>query len=286
MGRWRRVGAAWPLGLIAPLAILATALMVVPLVCVGVVSVTEADTFFFAPKYTGENYSAFFDRYGALFGRSFVNAGLATLAAALVGVPFAYILERRVYQPALRTALRALLVFPLFGGLYIAYGARSLLLSGGALAPVLRALDIEATDILYTRGLVIFGLALYTLPFMVLNVSAALERIDPAYEEAAEVLGAGLARRWRKVILPLLRPGIAIGCVICFSLSLGEFAVPKLVGGPADQKVLSVVVAERALGVQDYGLAAALGMALVAIAFVVTYVMTRLSREQFREARA
>jgi ABC-type spermidine/putrescine transport system permease subunit I len=264
---------------LTPLLILAGSLLLVPLAIIVWVSLTRRDSFFFEPAYTFANYLNFGDRYRGLLLRSVTLAGAATLVNVVVGVPFTYLLERRVRY---RNLIRPMLIFPLFGGLYLAYGMRTLLLSGGLLDPALKLFGLGATDVLYTRGAVIFALALYTFPFMALNVGAALQRVEPNLEEAATALGAGLARRWARVILPLLRPGILTGALICFSLGLGEFAIPTLVGGPAQQGLLSIVIAERTLRVQDYGLASALGMVLVLLAFLVTYSATRASRESYR----
>lgn len=264
---------------ITPLLILAASLLLVPLAIVIWVSLTRRDSFFFEPTYTFANYLNFGDRYRGLLVRSVSLAGAATLLNIAVAVPFTYVLERRVPY---RNLIRPMLIFPLFGGLYLAYGMRTLLLSGGLLEPLLRLLGLGATDVLYTRGAVVFALAVYTFPFMALNVGAALQRVEPSLEEAATTLGAGLVRRWWRVVLPLLRPGILTGALICFSLGLGEFAIPSLVGGPAQQGLLSIVIAERTLRVQDYGLASALGMVLILLAFLVTYSAVRASREAYR----
>jgi ABC-type spermidine/putrescine transport system permease subunit I len=263
-----------------PLIAVASALLVVPLAIVVWVSFTQDDSFFFTTEYTLDNYLSFGGRFSRLVPNSLLLAASVTLLSVLVGVPFAYLLDRRLRY---RNWIRPLLILPLFGGLYLAYGMRTLLLPGGLLHPAFDLLGLDATSFLYSRSSVIFTLTVYTLPFMVLNVGASLQRLDPSFEEAATSLGASTITRWRRIVLPLLRPGILAGGLIVFVLSLGEFAIPSLVGGPEEQGLLSIVVAERALRTQDFGTAAALGMVMVLFAFCATYFSYRASAERFRD---
>jgi len=79
------------------------------------------------------------------------------------------------------------------------------------------------------------------LPFMVLPVYAALERIPDSYLEASADLGARGARTFRSVILPLALPGIVAGSIFTFSLTLGDYITPLLVGGPSSSFIGNIV---------------------------------------------
>ena len=79
------------------------------------------------------------------------------------------------------------------------------------------------------------------LPFMILPVYAGLERIPQSLLEASADLGAGALRTLRRVILPLAMPGIAAGSISCFSLTLGDYVTPMLVGGPGSDFIGNVV---------------------------------------------
>jgi ABC-type spermidine/putrescine transport system permease subunit I len=85
--------------------------------------------------------------------------------------------------------------------------------------------------ILFTKPAVVLGLVYIYLPYMLVPIYAAAERIDPLILEAAENLGAGPLRRFQRVVLPLLLPGVIAGCIITFIPALGEYLVPNLLGG-------------------------------------------------------
>ena len=85
--------------------------------------------------------------------------------------------------------------------------------------------------ILFTKPAVVLGLVYIYLPYMLVPIYAAAERIDPIILEAAENLGASPLRRFRRIVLPLLIPGVIAGCIITFIPALGEYLVPNLLGG-------------------------------------------------------
>jgi ABC-type spermidine/putrescine transport system permease subunit I len=194
----------------------------------------------------------------------------------IFGYPFAYILIRKVRY---RELVRTLMVFPLFGPLYLAFGLYYVLLPNGPLAGVVDFLGLKATDLLYSEAMTLFGMLLFTFPFMVMNVGAALSNVDPTLEEAAVTLGAKPWQVFTRVLFPLSRSGILAGLLMCFGWNIGVFVVPILLGGLPQQRVLSLVLQQKAMSSQlDYGLAAAMGIVLMAIAFFVTWLSLRFSR--------
>jgi ABC-type spermidine/putrescine transport system permease subunit I len=80
------------------------------------------------------------------------------------------------------------------------------------------------------------------------------------------------------VLFPLSRSGILAGFLMCFGWNLGVFVVPILLGGTAQQRVLSITLHQKGLSQFDYGLAAAMGIVLMALAFGVTWLSLRFSR--------
>jgi ABC-type spermidine/putrescine transport system permease subunit I len=114
---------------------------------------------------------------------------------------------------------------------------------------------------------------------MVMNVGAALSNVDPTLEEAALTLGAKPWQVFTRVLFPLSRSGILAGLLMCFGWNIGVFVVPILLGGLPQQRVLSLVLQQKAMSSQlDYGLAAAMGIVLMAIAFFVTWLSLKFSR--------
>ena len=264
-------------GLVLPAALVTVVFSLIPLCYLVIVSMTNKSDFFFEnPDYSLNNYRLVFDRY---WPNVLATIRLGTLASVLnlvFGYPFAYILIRKVRY---RELVRTLMVFPLFGPLYLAFGLYYILLPNGPLAGVVDFLGLKATDLLYSEPMTLFGMALFTFPFMVMNVGAALSNVDPTLEEAARTLGAKPWQVFTRVLFPLSRSGILAGFLMCFGWNIGVFVVPILLGGLPQQRVLSLVLQQKAMSSQlDYGLASAMGVVLMAIAFFVTWLSLKFSR--------
>ena len=126
-------------------------------------------------------------------------------------------------------------------------------------------------------------MSIFTFPFMVMSIGTALSNVDPTLEEAAACLGAGPFATFRRVVLPLARSGVVAGSLLVFGWSIGAFAEPALLGGLQEQRSLAVTIYDRGVVQNDYGLASAMGMVLLAVAFVVTYFSLRYSRGALAE---
>jgi ABC-type spermidine/putrescine transport system permease subunit I len=275
-GRERR---AWlvPLALLGPAIAVTLLFLYYPLVFIVRMSFTLADTFL---RPTGAvttfgNYAAMADRYLPNLLVTLQLASLATIVDLVFGVPFAYVLVRKVRY---RNLVRAFMVFPMFGALYIAFGMRFILLPGGPATPLLEALGIRNTSILYSLPSVVFAMSIFTFPFMVMNVGTALSNVDPTLEEAAACLGARPLQTFRRVLLPLTRAGIVAGALMVFGWSLGTFAEPLLLGSVNEQKTLAWTLYLKGVIQLDYGLSTAMGVVLLILAFAVTYFSLRYSR--------
>jgi len=263
--------------LLVPAALLALLFLYYPLVFIVQLSFTVADSFLSpaGPVYTLDNYKAMFDRYLPNVLVTLQLATLATIVDLLFGFPFAYILVRRIRY---RTLVRALMVFPMFGALYIAFGMRFILLPGGFATPILQLFGIDPASLLYSLPSVVFAMAIFTFPFMVMNVATALSNVDPTLEEAAACLGARPWQTFRRVVLPLTRAGTVAGALTVFGWSIGTFAEPLLRGSANEQRALAWTVYQRGVVQTDYGLSTAMGVVLLGVAFVVTYLSLRYSR--------
>jgi ABC-type spermidine/putrescine transport system permease subunit I len=202
-------------------------------------------------------------------------AALAMVVDLIFGVPFAYILVRKVRY---REVVRAFMVFPMFGALYIAFGLSFLFLPGGPGAPLLAALGVSSTQALYGMPSTVFGMAIFTFPFMVMNVGAALSNVDPNLEEAAACLGARPWQTFWRILIPLTRSGIIAGMLMVFGWNLGAFAEPLLLGGLNEQRTLALTIYQRGVVQSDYGLSSAMSVVLLVLAVVVSYVSLRFSR--------
>lgn len=263
-------------GLVFPALVVTVLFSIVPLVYLTIVSFTEESTFFFNnPVYTFANYQQIWNRYLPHVINTIRLAVLSSAFDLVFGYPFAYILIRKVrYRELVRTAM----TFPLFGPLYLAYGISYIVLPNGPLAPVLEFLHIKATSLIFSDPMTVIGMAMFTFPFMVMNVGTALSNVDPTLEEAARTLGAHPVQVFTRILFPLSWSGILAGFLMCFGWNLGVFVVPILLGGIPQQRVLSLTLYQKGLSQFDYGLASAMGIVLMVLAFGVTWLSLKFSR--------
>jgi putative spermidine/putrescine transport system permease protein len=274
----RRRARTWWKGplLVSPAVIAAILFSLIPLGYLIIVSGTRESEFFFGSRdFSWQNYERIWDRYQRNIQTTLRLATLSSLVDLVFGYPFAYILVRKVRY---RELVRTLMVFPLFGPLYLAFGLYYVLLPGGPLSPAVEFLGIEGTTLLYSEPMTLFAMAIFTFPFMVMNVGAALSNVDPMLEEAARTLGAKGWQIFVRVLFPLSWSGILAGFLMCFGWNLGVFVQPILLGGLEQQGVLSLVLYQKGMTQFDYGLAAAMGVVLMGLAFGVTWVSLRFSR--------
>jgi ABC-type spermidine/putrescine transport system permease subunit I len=260
-----------------PAAILAALFLYAPLALMVDVSLTTGSSFLSAsgPVYALDNYALMIERYIPNLLVTIELAFLAMVVDLVFGFPFAYILVRRVRY---RDVVRALMVFPMFGALYVAFGMRFLLLPNGALGQLFAAVGIPDDAFLFSMPAVVFAMSIFTFPFMVMTIGTALSNVDPTLEEAAACLGARPWQTFWRVILPLTRAGVVAGMLLVFGWSIGVFAEPLLLGGLNEQRTLAWTLYQRGVVSTDYGVSATMGIVLLVVAFVVTYFSLRFSR--------
>jgi spermidine/putrescine transport system permease protein len=117
---------------------------------------------------------------------------------------------------------------------------------------------------MYTPGAVVLGLVYTLLPFMILPLYAALERLDRRYLEAARDLGANPWRAFWKVVVPLTMPGIVSGCMLVFLPGIGMFYVSDVLGG-AKAMLLGNFIRDQFLTTRDWPLGAAASVTLTVL---------------------
>jgi putrescine transport system permease protein len=208
-------------------------------------------------------------------------AATATAILLAIGTPIAHALARAParWQPL----LVALIIVPFWTSFLIRiYAWIAILKTEGLLNAVLLRLGLIAQplEILNTQGAVLIGLTYAYLPFMVLPLYAVLSRLDRRLEEAAADLGASPTRVFWTVTLPLARPGLAAGALLCFIPMVGEFIIPDLLGG-SETLMLGRVLWSEFFSNRDWPLASAVAILLLGI--VLTPVLFRESRRH-REA--
>jgi spermidine/putrescine transport system permease protein len=160
-------------------------------------------------------------------------AVVTTIFCVILALPLAWFISRSV-RPRWRVLLIVGLILPGWVSLLIRTYSMNLVLGESGLlnwGMAATGLIHNPLQILFTKPAVVIGLVYIYLPYTLVPIYGAIEKLDSAVLEAAENLGAGAVRRLFKVILPLIMPGIVAGCIITFIPALGEYLVPNLLGG-------------------------------------------------------
>jgi putative spermidine/putrescine transport system permease protein len=168
--------------------------------------------------------------YRQIAFRTVWMAAAVTVTDALVALPFGYYMAR-IASPRVRTLLFVLVLLPLWSS-YLAriYAWRLILNHDGALNWSLAKVGLPQQGWAFTSTAMWIVFSYIWLPFMILPVYAALERIPDSFIEASRDLGAGGLTTFRRVVLPLALPGVVAGSIFTFSLTLGDYITPSLVG--------------------------------------------------------
>jgi putrescine transport system permease protein len=216
----------------------------------------------------------------SLYLRAYLNAikfaGVSTLICLLLGYPMAYGIVRAPRR--WRGLLLLLVILPFWTSFLIrVYAWIGLLKGNGLINNLLLALGIvdEPLALLNNAFAVYLGIVYSYLPFMVLPLYAALERLDPTLLEAAADLGCRPARAFLRVTLPLSLPGVAAGALLVFIPAVGEFVIPDLLGGP-DTLMIGKVLWDEFSTNRDWPVASAVAIAMLVLLIVPMAFIRRL----------
>jgi spermidine/putrescine transport system permease protein len=141
----------------------------------------------------------------------------------------------------------------------------------------------EPLPLLYNNFAVILGLVYVHLPFMVLPLYAALDRLDRSLIEASLDLGAGHFRTLTQIVAPLAAPGIISGVIITFVPALGAYLTPDLMGGP-DSQMIANVIERQFKRANDWPFGAALSFLLMYATFILIALQTLRNRNAERRS--
>ncbi|NHI00876.1 MULTISPECIES: spermidine/putrescine ABC transporter permease PotB [Oceanimonas] len=215
---------------------------------------------------TPENYARLLDpMYIKVLWHSLMMAGLATLLCLLIGYPFAFVVAG--LPKAWRPVLLFLVIVPFWtNSLIRTYALKAVLGTKGLLNQTLLSLGIieQPLRIVFTEAAVIIGLVYILLPFMILPLYAAIEKLDGRLLEAARDLGAGPLPRFVRVVLPLTLPGIVAGCLLVFLPALGMFYISDLLGG-AKHLLIGNIIKTQFLNIRDWPFGAATSVTLTVL---------------------
>ncbi|HEU4569896.1 MAG TPA: ABC transporter permease [Gemmatimonadales bacterium] len=214
--------------------------------------------------------------YAGIVWRTLWLATVTTLVSLLLGYPVAYVIAR---SGRWRRWLLLLVVLPFWTSFLVrTYAMIFLLRDTGLVNTLLLKLGLiqAPLTLLYTPGAVLAGLVYGYLPFAVLPIYAALEKLDPTLLEAATTLGAPPRTAFFRVTLPLSMPGVVAAALLVFIPSLGSFLTPDLLGG-AKTSLLGNLIQAQFTTARDwpFGSAASLLLLLGTFAALVWHLRRR-----------
>ncbi|EDP60058.1 spermidine/putrescine ABC transporter permease PotB [Vibrio sp. AND4] len=257
-----------------------TLFVLVPnLMIIGTSFLTRDEADLIELTFTFDNYLRLIDPlYAKVLMHSFYMAIIATLLCLVIGYPFAYIVAKMPEK--WRPFMLFLVIVPFWtNSLIRTYGLKIVLGTQGILNKSLIAMEIidKPMRLMYTETAVMIGLVYILLPFMILPLYSAIEKLDNTYIEAAKDLGANKLQIMTKVILPLTMPGIIGGCLLVLLPALGMFYISDLLGG-AKNLLIGNVIKSQVLNARDWPFGAATSIALTFAMAVMLYAYYRAGK--------
>lgn len=223
------------------------------------------------------------DLYWKAYLSSLRIALISTVITLLVGYPIAYAMARAA--PEWRPTLLMLVILPFWTSFLIrVYAWMGILSNEGLLNQFLMWTGIisDPLTILNTNTAVYIGIVYTYLPFMILPIYSALERMDDSLLEAAEDLGCSRLSAFWLVTIPLSKNGIIAGCFLVFIPVIGEFVIPSLLGG-SSTLMIGKVLWEEFFSNRDWPVASAVAVILLLI-LVIPIILFQRNEQKQREA--
>ncbi|WP_323005615.1 ABC transporter permease [Pseudorhodobacter sp.] len=219
------------------------------------------------------------DAHLSIFWRSIKLSLMTTAITFAVGFPTAWFIATR--PPTQRALWLFLITIPFWTNLLIRTVAiNEVIRNEGLLNTFLIWLGViaEPIRIIYTDTAVLIGMAYVYLPLMVLPLYAAIDRFDMRLLEAGYDLYASRLRVLRRVILPIVKPGIVAGSILVFVPSLGAYVTPRVLGGGKNMMIGNFIELQFGQG-RNWPLGAALSMTLLVVVMVALLVYVRAANK-------
>ena len=284
--RWLRGEGAKGLFLISPTLVFAVLLLAIPLIMVVALSFWTQDYLTLDRTFTTANYQTAWTEpmYQYLMARSLKISMLVTALTIFLAYPVAYFISFRV--PPKRKAMWIFLITIPFWTSYLMriFLWKVILGYNGVINGSLTGLgliDQPLSFILYNQNAVVLTLAHAWVPFAILPIFVALEKVDRSLIEAAEDLGDSKLRRFLRVTLPLSMPGVIAATIIVFIPTIGDYVTPRLVGGP-NGLMISNMIELQFKKANDAPLGSALAISAMAIVTFVALIFIGLNRKYIR----
>jgi len=257
--------------LVAPATLAIVVLFVIPIGYVLLLSVTD-------PTVSLAHYRRLFTvpLYTNVMLNTFRTSLIVTLACLALGYPLAYVMARR--NDAIAAVLLLAVGLSFWTGFVVrTYAWLVILGNKGPVTSLYAAAGWgRPPQLLFTSFSSTLGMTHILLPYMVLALYGVMRKIDPSYLRAAEGLGAPPWRAFRDIFLPLSLPGVANGCVLVFTVCLGFYITPILLGTPRDM-MISQLISQQIEDLLAWRFASAIAVVLLACTLVLLGIYNRFA---------
>ena len=215
-------------------------------------------------------------KYKKAFGISVLYAAISTLITLLLAYPMAYFMTK--LKVSSQRMLMMIVMIPMWMNFLIrTYSWITLLANTGIINTFLGKLGLGPYKLMYTPGAVILGMVYDFIPYMILPIYSVLSKLDKSLLEAAEDLGSNGFTKFKRVILPLSKPGIISGVTMVFVPSVSTFYISQKLGGNKTMLIGDVIEYFFNLGPTYYNVASAISLVLMVMILICLFVMNRFS---------
>lgn len=215
------------------------------------------------------------DAHVTIFWRSIKLASMTTVLALLFGFPTAYFIATRPARQ--RDAWLFLVTIPFWTNLLIrTFAIMEVIRNEGIVNSLLMSLGLihQPVQILFTDFAIMLGMVYVYLPLMVLPLYASMEKLDFSFIEAAYDLYATRLQVLRRVVLPLVKPGLIAGSILVFIPAIGAYVTPRVLGGGRNLMLGNLIELQFGQG-RNWPLGAALSVTLLALVMIALLVYVR-----------
>ena len=220
------------------------------------------------------------DAHLSIFWRSIRLSLLTTILTAIFGIPTAYFIATR--SPKSRNIWLFLITIPFWSNLLVrTYAIQELIRNKGVINNLLQWIGLtdEPIEMMFTDFAVGFGMTYVYLPLMVLPVYASIEKLDFKLVEGAYDLYASRWQCFRRIIVPLVRPGLIAGSILVFIPCLGAYVTPRILGG-GNQLMFGNLIALQFGQGKNWPLGAALSLTLMVIVMIALVYFVKISSSE------
>lgn len=254
----------------------AVLMLILPMILIGLYSITEPGNSIISFSITLDHYARFFTDpdFLIILWRSIWIAVKTTIICLLLGYPAAYFIARSSEKA--QNIFVLMVTLPMWINMLVrTYAWIGLLSEDGLIQQMLGIFGLGNTELLYTEGAVLLGMIYNFLPFMILQIHTSLCKMDGSLLEASADLGANRVQTFIRVTLPLSLPGVVNGITLVFLPAVSSFFIPKLLGG-GQYFLIGNLIENQFITVGEWNFGSAISMIMAVLMMLLMMVVHRL----------